>query len=68
MLNMQLKDVDISGELKMKIVDIIERPFSGLDRVEFRKAVIVDGIISSFKNIDSFFSEFLLLDSFSSKM
>ena len=60
---MQLNDVDISGNSKMKIMNIIDNKISRLNGTQFKVMMIEDGISGAFKNLEFWLRErFLLLE------
>ena len=60
---MQLSEVDISGNSKMKIMNIIDKKISRLNGTQFKVMMIEDGISGVFKNLEFWLRErFLRLD------
>tara|TARA_Y100001973_G_C5182008_1_gene325457 strand:- start:50 stop:1108 length:1059 start_codon:yes stop_codon:yes gene_type:complete len=50
---MQLNDVNISGNAKLKIKDIVEEPIQQLIKFEFTKMFLKDKLFQSLPNVDS---------------
>ena len=60
---MQLNEVDISGNSKMKIMNVINNEISRLNGTQFKVMMIEDGISGVFKNLEFWLRErFLSLD------
>ena len=54
---MQLDDVDISGEAKLKINKIINSKINGINRLQFRKLLIGDRLHFTIKDPDTWLSQ-----------
>lgn len=50
---MQLNEVDISLDSKLKLINIIEQPVDKLDKFKIKQMIVEDGLSEQFKNIDS---------------
>ena len=60
---MQLNEVDISGNSKNKIMNIVRNPMSRMNTTQFKVMMIEDGISGVFKNLEFWLRErFLSLD------
>ena len=60
---MQLDEVDISGNSKMKIMNVVDNEISRLNGTQFKVMMIEDGISGVFKNLEFWLRErFLSLD------
>jgi len=60
---MQLSEVDISGNSKNKIMDIIRNPISRMNSTKLKLMVIEDGVTGVFRNLEFWLRErFLRLD------
>lgn len=53
---MQLKDVDISGNAKMKILDIVNSDINKLDVLTFKKMFMADKMYTVIKDLDTWLS------------
>jgi hypothetical protein len=54
---MQLDDVDISGNAKLKIQNIVNEEIHQLVKIDFQKMVIEDKLNSAFPNLDVWLAE-----------
>ena len=62
---MQLNEVDISGNSKMKIMDVLGNNISRMNPTQFKLMMIEDGVSGVFKNLDFWLRErFLRLDTY----
>ena len=60
---MQLSEVDISGNSKNKIMNVVYNPMSRMNTTQFKVMMIEDGITGAFKNLEFWMRErFLRLD------
>jgi len=62
---MQLSEVDISGNSKMKIMNVVDNSISRMNPTQFKVMMIEDGISGVFKNLEFWLRErFLRLDTY----
>lgn len=60
---MQLSEVDISGNSKNKIMNVVYNPISRMNTTKFKVMMIEDGITGAFRNLEFWMKErFLRLD------
>tara|TARA_B100001094_G_C18190358_1_gene806774 strand:+ start:2005 stop:3051 length:1047 start_codon:yes stop_codon:yes gene_type:complete len=62
---MQLSEVDISGNSKHKIMNVVHNPVSRMNTTKFKVMMIEDGITGAFRNLEFWMKErFLRLDTY----
>ena len=60
---MQLNEVDISGNSKNKIMNVVRNPISRMNTTQFKVMMIEDGITGVFRNLEFWMRErFVRLD------
>jgi hypothetical protein len=63
---MQLKEVDISGNAKLLVVDLIRTPVSRTNVFEFKKMFMTDKMYTIIKDVDSWLVTFNALNAYAS--
>jgi 5'-3' exonuclease len=63
---MQLKEVDISGNAKLLVVDLVRTPVSRTNVYEFKKMFMTDKMYTIIKDVDSWLVTFNALNAYAS--